>query len=97
MAQYNVDSAQVAQASATVKNISEQIRTDVATMMMTLQQLGSSWTGSASSAFQECSTQWRGAQAQVEASLDSIAAALSQAASTYEEAESHTTAMFAQH
>ncbi|MDO5746520.1 MAG: WXG100 family type VII secretion target [Actinomycetaceae bacterium] len=94
MAQFNVDSQLVQQASATTKTIGDQIRADVATMMAHLHQLSSSWTGTASVAFQDCATQWKAAQAQVDNSLDSISAALACAADTYEQAETQTANMF---
>lgn len=95
MAQFNVDSAQVAQASATTKTIADQIRADVASMMAQLHQLSATWTGSASATFQGCAAQWRLAQAQVEQSLDSISVALAQASNAYEQAESQATGLFA--
>lgn len=95
MAQFNVDSAQVAQASAQTATVANQIRTDVATMMAQLETLQSSWTGAASASFADCAQRWRAAQMQMEEALDSISQALAHSASQYEQTESGIVSMFA--
>ena len=95
MAQFNVDSSQVAAAGAQAAAIAGQLRTDAAAMMAQVQSLQESWTGAAASSFADCATRWRAAQAQMEAALDSIAQALQATSASYEDAESGAAAMFA--
>lgn len=95
MARFQVDSGEVQAASARTAAAASQIRTEVAAMMGHLTQLQGSWTGAASASFGACAEQWRATQAQVEVSLDQISAALTTAASTYEEAEAGAQSLFA--
>ncbi|MDO4665279.1 MAG: WXG100 family type VII secretion target [Actinomycetaceae bacterium] len=95
MARFTADSASISTASAQVTAVTGQIRTDVAQMMAQLGMLEGAWTGSAALAFHNAASQWRATQAQVEAALDSIAAALANASNTYADAEARATSLFA--
>lgn len=95
MAQYFVDSAQVASASAATSAVAGRIRADVAQMMAQLNALQSSWGGAASSNFASVAEQWRGTQAAVEASLDNISQLLNVTANTYADAEQAAAGLFA--
>lgn len=95
MAQFVVDSNQVALASAQTAAIANQIRTDAANMMAQVQSLQSSWTGAGASSFADCANRWHAAQTQMEQALDEIGIALRNASVSYEETESGITGMFA--
>ncbi|WP_084079071.1 WXG100 family type VII secretion target [Demequina sp. NBRC 110057] len=94
MTRFNVDSAQVADASARAAASGETIRTEVATMVSQLTALEGSWQGGAATAFAGVLDQWHAAQAQVEQALDALSTALAHAATTYEDAEQQATRMF---
>lgn len=91
---YEVDSERVAQASAAVSGSVGVIRTEVGAMMRHLQDLQTSWHGSAATSFAGVMGQWQATQTQVEAALDSVTAALSAASSTYADAEAQATRLF---
>ncbi len=95
MSVYQVDSDQLAGASAGVAASAEAIRSSVTGMMAELHALEGSWVGGASASFQALISRWHATQAQVEDSLDAISAALSQASQAYLEAESGVASMFA--
>lgn len=92
---YEVDSERVAQASAAVNGSVAAIRSEVGAMMRHLQDLQSSWHGSAATSFAGVMGQWQSTQTQVEASLDAVTAALSSASRTYADAESQAARLFA--
>ncbi|WRS31103.1 WXG100 family type VII secretion target [Actinomycetaceae bacterium MB13-C1-2] len=94
MTVYQVDSEQLAIASGNVVQSAEAIRGSVAGMMTQLQALEGSWVGTASNSFQELISRWHTTQLQVEDSLTAISSALTQASSSYAEAEGANTAMF---
>jgi WXG100 family type VII secretion target len=92
---YHVDSDEVSAAAARAAASGEAIRGEVANLVGTLQALEGSWQGSASTAFAGVLAQWRGAQAQVESALVSLADALRAAAAGYADAEATAARMFA--
>ena len=92
---YEVDSERVAQASAAVQGSVGAIRGEVGTMMRHLQDLQSSWHGSAATSFAGVMGQWQATQTQVEAALDAVTAALASAARTYADAEAQASRLFA--
>lgn len=96
MAQYHVDSAQIATSAAAVSSSAEAIRQAVGAMFTNLQQLQSVWSGSAAQQFASVASQWRTAQQQMEQSLDSIQAALAQASNVYSDAEAQASRLFIQ-
>lgn len=91
---YEVDSAQVAQASAAAATSVGVIRAEVATLMRHLTDLQATWRGGAAAAFSGVVTDWGLTQQRVEASLDQITAALSAAAQHYADAETAATRLF---
>ncbi|WP_159621222.1 WXG100 family type VII secretion target [Ruania rhizosphaerae] len=95
MAQFQVDSAEVARAGASARVSAAAIRTEVTNMMRHLTSLQSSWHGSAAASFSALITDWRATQQQVEASLEQISLALDTGAREYEAAETANTRLFA--
>ena len=73
---YEVDSERVSQASAAVNGSVGAIRAEVGAMMRNLQDLQSSWHGSAATSFAGVMGQWQSTQTQVGAALDAVTAAL---------------------
>lgn len=94
MSRYEVDSAQVAQASATVRTSVETVRAEVAAMMRHLTDLQLSWKGAAATAFTGVITDWQATQLRVEQSLEHINGALAAAGQGYAEAETQATRLF---
>lgn len=94
MAILQIDTADLMAKSQSVESTLTRIQTDVNSMEAQLRQLQESWKGSASTAFQEVLTQWRGTQAQVEQSLASVRQAMAAASTQYEDTESANTRMF---
>lgn len=92
---YNVDATEVAAGATSALQTADAIRAAVSVMMAQLTGLQASWGGAASASFQSVITQWQATQVQVEASLESVSAALNQASVTYTDAESAATALFA--
>ena len=95
MTAYAVDAEQVSAASAQACTTASTIRTEVDTLMAQLLALQDSWNGGAQANFQATITQWQSVQAQTHDALDSISTQLQAAASTYTEAEAHSTSLFA--
>lgn len=94
MSRFEVDSAQVSQASAAVKGSIGTISAEVDRMMRHLLDLQHSWKGSAASQFQYLAGDWRATQERVRASLEQINAALVAAGASYAEVEDRNTRMF---
>ena len=95
MTAYAVDAEQVSAASAQACATASTIRTEVDTLMSQLLALQDSWTGGAQANFQATITQWQGIQAQTHDALDSISTQLQAVATTYADAEAHSSALFA--
>ncbi len=95
MAEFHVNSDDLALKSQAVKGSIDQIRAEVDAMQRNLLDLQSSWTGAAATNFQSLITDWRGTQLRVEASLESISRALASAATQYAQAEDANTRLFA--
>ena len=94
MSRYQVDSAQVMQASAAVQTSAQLIGDEVEGMMRHLLDLQSSWQGQAANSFQSVVADWRATQERVRSSLEEIQRALAVAGRQYAEVESTTAAMF---
>jgi len=92
---YEVDSDRVAGASSKVAASASAISTEVAAMLLHLQDLQTVWRGGASTAFAGVLTQWQQAQQQVEQALTSIQGSLTAAANTYADAEAQAARLFA--
>lgn len=95
MTRFEVDSAQVAQASGAVQASAQRIGTEVDQMMRHLLDLQGSWRGQAASSFQQVVADWRATQERVRASLEEIQRALAVAGQNYAEAEEAAARMFA--
>jgi early secretory antigenic target protein ESAT-6 len=95
MTRFEVDSAQVAQASAAVQVSAQQIGSEVERMMRHLLDLQAGWQGQAATSFQHVINEWRGTQERVRTALEEIQAALAAAGRQYEEVEASTVRMFA--
>ncbi|SJN15303.1 Uncharacterized protein conserved in bacteria [Microbacterium esteraromaticum] len=94
MSVFTVDTDAVHAANASTHATIERLQGESTALMAQLTQLQSSWTGSASIAFQQCSEQWRGAQMHVEQVLASIGVALGSAAKQYADADLYSASLF---
>ena len=94
MAQFIVDSEVIASKSAQAKAHVASITAEVNGMTASLQDLQSSWTGSASTNFQGVLDKWRATQRQVEESIAQINEALSRAGVNYSDTEQTNASMF---
>ena len=94
MAQFIVDSEVIASKSAQAKAHVASITAEVNGMTASLQDLQSSWTGSASTHFQGVLDKWRATQRQVEESIAQINEALSRAGVNYSDTEQSNASMF---
>ena len=94
MPQYQVDSERIQSSSAAVATSISQIRQAVGGMYTNLNAL-QAWRGSAATQFTAVAEQWRSAQQQMEASLESIQRSLTQASTVYADAEIQASRLFA--
>jgi len=94
MSVFTVDTDAVHAAHGSARATMDRLQGESAALMAQLNQLQSSWTGSAANAFQQCSEQWRGAQQHVEQVLGSISVALASAASQYADADQYSAGLF---
>ena len=94
MAQFIVDSEVIASKSAQAKAHVASSTAEVNGMTASLQDLQSSWTGSASTNFQGVLDKWRATQRQVEESIAQINEALSRAGVNYSDTEQSNASMF---
>ncbi|MFT4148349.1 MAG: WXG100 family type VII secretion target [Micrococcaceae bacterium] len=94
MAQYQVDSEAVQQASQKVRASIEGVRGEIQSMGHQLTQLQSTWTGQASQAFQSVISQWQTTQKSVENDLEAINQALNTAGVQYASTEAQNAMMF---
>jgi WXG100 family type VII secretion target len=90
----SVDTELLQLKSANVKATVDRISSDVQIMKRGLDELQSTWRGSAATNFQALVSEWTLTQGKVEASLASINMALASAASTYAQAEQGNTQRF---
>lgn len=95
MSQFTVDPAAIATAAAATRTSGQTISAEVAAMMAHLTMLADSWQGAAHAQFSAVADSWRVTQAQVEANLDAIAAALDAAAAGYDDSETRALSLFA--
>lgn len=94
MAQFNVNSDDLALKSSAVKASAERVRAEVEGMKRSLLDLQSSWGGAAANNFQALMLEWHATHVKVEASLESINTGLSMAATQYAQAEDANMRMF---
>ena len=95
MAQYQVDPERIQSSSAAVSASIASIREATGGMVANLNALQDAWRGTAATKFASVFTQWHAAQQQMEASLESIQNALTQASMVYADAEMQASRLFA--
>ncbi|MGP7960172.1 WXG100 family type VII secretion target [Sanguibacter sp. A247] len=94
MSSYEVDSAQVAQASQRVATSRSTISGETAAMVLHLRDLEQVWKGSAAAGFAGVLAEWDAARLQLETALESIGGALANASTIYADAEADAGRMF---
>lgn len=94
MSRYEVDSTQIAEASAAATASVNAIRAESAALLRHLTDLQNGWRGGAATAFGTVVSDWSATQQRVEQSLDQVSAALGSAARTYAEAEQAASRLF---
>jgi early secretory antigenic target protein ESAT-6 len=94
VSRFEVDSAQVATASAAVAGSAAQIGTEVDRMMRHLLDLQGSWRGQAATSFQGVVEEWRSTQERIRNALEEIQRALATAGQQYAEVEDAAARMF---
>jgi WXG100 family type VII secretion target len=95
VSRFEVDSAQVASASAAVRASMGAISAEVDQMMRHLLALQGSWQGQAAASFQGVVADWRATQERVRASLEEVGEALAASGRAYEAAEADAVRLFA--
>ena len=94
MSRFEVDSAQVVQASAAVQGSIASIGAEVDRMMRHLLDLQGSWQGQAAVSFQGVVGEWRATQERVRTSLEDINRALAAAGQSYAATEADAVRLF---
>lgn len=94
MTAFQVDSQAVLAQSTAARTTVGRIQSEVASLHAQLEQLQSSWTGAAASAFHGLATEWRAAQQRVDDSLTALSTALAQAGQQYAEIEQSNARLF---
>lgn len=94
MSVFTVDTEAVHAAHSATRATIERLQTESATLMSQLRQLQSTWSGTASNAFQNCAEQWQGAQVHVEQVLESIGTSLGSVATQYADADQYSASLF---
>lgn len=94
MVMYSVDSDAVLSATTAIRATGDRLQGETASMLAQLTHLQTTWTGSASVAFQSVIDRWRAAQLEVEAALADISGALGVAGQHYAETELTAASLF---
>ncbi|MFD8770347.1 WXG100 family type VII secretion target [Microbacterium oxydans] len=94
MSVFTVDTKAVHAAHSATRATIERLQSESATLMSQLRQLQSTWSGTASNAFQNCAEQWQGAQIHVEQVLESIGTSLGSVATQYADADQYSASLF---
>ena len=94
MTYIRIDSEAVSAAAHSVSANIARLQAEVHSLHAQLSGLQASWQGTASTAFQSVVAQWHQTQLRVEADLNAITTALTQAARHYAEIETATMRMF---
>ena len=94
MTWFEVDSAEVARASATVRGAAEQIEAEVGALLRQLVELRDGWRGPASASFAEVVDEWHATHEQVRRALVEIQRALALTGEEYARAEATATRLF---
>ncbi|HTN57959.1 MAG TPA: WXG100 family type VII secretion target [Protaetiibacter sp.] len=94
MSTFQVDSEAVLAHAAAARQTVGRIQGEVSALHAQLEQLQSSWTGGAASAFRGLVAEWRATQQRVEDNLAAIGTALAQAGQQYAEIEQQNQRLF---
>jgi 6 kDa early secretory antigenic target len=86
---YNVtvNTGDVADKAATVRSQVTELETQLSTLNSAMADLAGSWTGAASTAFQNAYESWKGTARQTQTALEEIGSSLSNTANQYDETE----------
>jgi 6 kDa early secretory antigenic target len=87
MTRYTVDADAVLLAAQHARSTIERLHSEVQTLNSQLHALGGSWSGPAATAFVGVHESWRSTQSTVEANLQALTHALSQAGTHYRDME----------
>jgi WXG100 family type VII secretion target len=82
-----VTSEELVSLSQSLKTGSDQVQAQLDAMMRQVEPVASTWEGAASSSFQELWAEWRSGAVQIQQALTGISTLLSNAATTYQSAE----------
>lgn len=94
MSTYQVDSEAVLAHATAARQTVGRIQGEVSALHSQLEQLQTSWTGGAATAFRGVVSEWRVTQQRVEDSLSAISTALTQAGRQYAEIEQNNMRLF---
>ncbi len=94
MPRYQVDSEAVLTATAAVRTSIQRIQAEVNGLHGHLVNLQGSWTGQASTAFQEVVSEWKTTEQRVQEVLDAMSQALGRAGQHYADIELHNARLF---
>lgn len=94
MAQFQVDSEQVASANLAIQNTISRLQCESDALHAQLTALQASWTGAAASGFQDMLGRWRSTSAAVDQQLGEIGHSLATAAQQYAEIEAANLRLF---
>ena len=94
MTQFQVDSELVHSANAAIQNTIAQLHSEVSALQGQLSSLQDSWRGVAANEFQTLVARWNATAITVREQLGQIGAALSMAATQYEEIEAANVRLF---
>lgn len=94
MSTYQVDSEAVLAHATAARQTVGRIQGEVSALHSQLEQLQTSWTGGAATAFRGVVSEWRVTQQRVEDSLSAISTALTQAGRQYAESEQNNMRLF---
>lgn len=95
MSTFQVDSEAVLARATAAQQTVGRIQSEVASLHAQLEQLQSSWTGGAATAFGGVVAEWRTTQQRVEENLAAIGTALARAGQQYAEIEQQNMRLFA--
>lgn len=95
MSQFQVNSEAMLASTGAIRSTVGQMQGLMSTLHSQLQSLAESWTGAASTAFQDLVAEWQVTQRAVEANLEEISVALSTANDYYQDVESSNMRLFA--
>jgi WXG100 family type VII secretion target len=84
---YTTDAAVMQKASQQVQQVSEEINSELRSLMSNLEPVASAWKGSAASAFQQLMARWQEDASKLTQALQSISEMLGSTTKSYSQAE----------